>query len=349
MKQTALLLLLLFLFTRPVLAGPQSDNFELVEYGFGSGSVASASSDNYSLFGTVGEVSGGQANSLNYGVNDGLIFTMQANLPPAPTFTNPGDTYDRLHFAINTGSNPADTRFAIAISTDDFATDTRFIQNDNTIGDTLGSEDWQTYTEWGSGSGEYVTGLLQNTTYTVKVKAEQGNFTETDWGPTASVATSVPSLTFGVDSHTVTFDNLNSGNSYTDSTQTTTLTTSTNAYNGYVVNARALGPLTYESNTILDFISPNSAPTSWTGTGFGYTTDDSDLTGGTADRFTNGGPNYAGFTTSSPGDPVADHAGPVTTPITDETFTVSYRVTADSTQTAGTYSTTVMYIVVPEY
>lgn len=349
MKQLALILFSLFLFARPVLAGPQSDSYELVEYSFGSGSVASASSGNYFLFGSVGEVSGGQSNSLNFGVNDGLVFTMQANLPPAPTFTNPGDTYDRLHFVINTGSNPPDTRFAIAISTDDFASDTRYIQNDNTIGETLGDEDWQTYTDWGDATGEYVTGLSQNTTYTIKVKAEQGNFTETDYGPTASVATSVPSLTFGVDSHTVTFSNLNSGNSYTDSSQSTVLTTSTNAYNGYVVNARSIGPLTYDSNTIADYISPNSSPTSWSGLGFGYTTDDSDLTGGTANRFTNGGPNYAGFSTSSPGDPVADHAGPVTTPITDEEFTVSYRVTTNNTQTAGEYSTTVMYIVVPEY
>ncbi|MBI1863168.1 hypothetical protein HYS00_03540, partial [Candidatus Microgenomates bacterium] len=95
--------------------------------------------------------------------------------------------------------------------------------------------------------------------------------------------------------------------------------------------------------------SSNASPTSWSGVGFGYTTDDSNLTGGTVDRFTNGGPKYAGFGTSAPGDPVADHAGAITTPVSNESFTISYRVTGNVLTKAGTYSTTVIYTVVPTY
>jgi len=157
-------------------------------------------------------------------------------------------------------------------------------------------------------------------------------------------------LIFSVDSSTLNFDNLNAGNSYTDSGKTTVLTTSTNAYNGYVINARETQPLTATGvDTIADFGSPNSNPVAWAGYGFGYTTNDNDLTGGTADRFTNGGTNYAGFTTSSPGDPVADHPGPVTTAISNEQFTIGYKVAVQSTQKAAKYTTDRLYIVVPSY
>ncbi len=332
----------------PVLAGPSNGSYELIEYGFGSGGTSGSSNDDYSVNGIVGEINGANASNATYTVGSGLIFTHMANVPPAPGFTNPGNNYDRLQFILNTGDNPSDAEFAIAISTDDFVT-TRYIQNDNTIGNTLGVEDWQTYANWGSGTGEYVTGLIANTEYKIKVKARQGNYTESGWGPEAAATTDVASLTFSVSSNTVTFNNLNSGNSFTDSTQSTVLTTSTNAYNGYIVYGRTTSALTSNGNTIAHYGSPNSAPTTWGGTGFGYTTNDSSLTGGTANRFTSGGPNYAGFGNTAPGDPVADHAGPVTSSITNEQFTVSYRVTADSATKAGTYQTTIIYVVVPTF
>lgn len=339
----------LFLFgTVSVLAGPQSTTYELKEWGFGAGGTQGNTSPSYSMFGTVGEIDMGKSTSPSYGLNAGLVFTFQASVPPAPGFTNPGSNYDRLKFVLNNGSNPQDTTFAIAISDDDFAT-TRYIQSDNTIGTSLGSEDWQSYTDWGGATGEYVTGLARSTTYKIKVKAQQGIYTETPWGPVASASTVDPSLTFGIDSSTLTFNNLNSGNSYTDSSKSTVLTTSTNAYYGYIIYGRVTQPLTFSGSTIPHFGATNASPTTWTGTGFGYTTNDSSLAGGTADRFTNGGPNYAGFPASSPGDPVADHASPVLTAISNEQFTVSYRVTASATTNAGNYQTTVLYVVVPTY
>ena len=329
---------------------PSSTNFKIQEYNFGSGGTASASSSNFSMFGIAGQVEFGRPFSANFKAGTGLTYTMKASVSAAPTFTNPSNNYDRLKFTLTTGNNPSDYKYAIAISTDNFATDTRYIKSDNTIGTTLTNADFQTYTTWGGASGAYVTGLIQNTTYTIKVETRQGSYTEAEYGPTAQAATTTPSLTFSVNSSTLTFNNLNSGNAYTDSTKSTIVTTSTNAYNGYVVNARSTGPLTASGfGTIADYGSPNSTPTIWAGTGFGYTTNDSSLTGGTADRFTNGGPKYAGFTTSSPGDPVADHPGPVTTAISNENFTISYNVVTTQTQPAARYSTTVLYIVVPTY
>lgn len=348
----AVLILLLVSHLSPLIsyaAFPASDNYQIQEYSFGSGGTNNSTSESFGLYGVAGQVEFGRPSSTNFQMGSGLTYMLQANVPGAPTFTNPSDNYERLRFILNTSNNPADTTYAISISSDNFASDVRYIKSDNTIGTSLTNADFQTYANWGGASGEYVTGLAQNTTYTIKVKARQGDYTESEYGPTAQAATTTPSLTFSVDSNSVTFNNLNAGNSYTDTSKTTTLTTSTNAYNGYIVNARSTGPLTAGATTIADYGSSNASPTTWSGNGFGYTTNDSSLTGGTADRFTNGGPKYAGFTTSSPGDPVADHAGPVTSAILNEQFTISYRVQTSASQRAANYQTTVLYIVVPSY
>jgi len=338
-----------------VLAGPQSTTYELQQWGFGSGGDSGITSTNYSLFGTAGEIDSATAESTTYRNNPGLIFTMQSYVPPAPTFTNPGSNYDRLKIVINTANNPMDAQFTaqIALNTDTFWNNAQYVQNDGTVGPILGSEDWMKYStgafNWGGASGMYITGLTEGTVYKIRVKARHGNYTESGWGPSALAATVYPSLTFGIDAASITFSNLNPGNSYTDSSKSTVLTTSTNAYNGYIVYGRDTQPLTFNTNTIANYTSPNSSPTAWSGSGFGYSTNDSNLSGGTADRFTNGGPKYAGFGTSAPGDPVADHSGPILSPISSEQFTVSYRVTATSTTPPGPYQSTVLYVVVPTY
>lgn len=329
---------------------PSSTNFKLQEFGFGAGGTASSSSTNYSLNGIAGEVEFGRPSSTNFKMGSGLTYMMKANVPAAPTFTNPSTNYDRLKFVINQSNNPSDATYALQVSTSsDFSTNVSYVKSDNTLGAPLTIDDFKTYANWGGASGNYVTGLTQATTYYIRAKARQGSFTESEFGPSASVATSDSSLTFSIDNPSITFSNLNAGNSHTDSSKSTILTTSTNAYNGYVVNARETAVLTAPGATIPDFGSPNSAPASWSGYGFGYTTSDSDLTGGTADRFTNGGAKYAGFTTSSPGDPVADHPGPILTAISNEQFTISYRVSVSEIQKAAQYSTTILYMVVPAY
>jgi hypothetical protein len=327
-----------------------SETYQLKSYGFGSGGDSGLTSETYKAFGQTGEDGGEQLSSETMKANSGLIYAIQANIPPAPTLSNPATNYDRLKFILQTDSNPSDAQYAIQISTDDFISDIRYVQNDNTVGASLGSEDWQTYSAWGGASGAFVSRLTNNTTYKIRAKARVGNYTESGWGPASSaVKTSDPSLTFSLDSNTITFSNLSASNSFTDATKNTILTTSTNAYNGYIVYAKEAQPLTAPGSlTISDYGSTNTSPTTWSGNGFGYTTSDTDLTGGTNNRFS--GSKYAGFTTTASDNPVADHTGPVeNTAVSGEQFTVSYRVTTPSTQQAGTYNTTIQYIIVPSY
>ena len=332
-------------------AAPASTNFQLRDYSFGAGGTEQSDSTNFSLFGILGEVSQGDPSSTNFQILPGLPNTIMPALPPAPNFANPGSLYDRLRLIISIANNPDDTTYAVAITetSDTSWTNIRYIQSDGSIGTTLGLEDFLTYTAWGGASGSYITNLEPNTSYKVKVKARQGEFTETGWGPEATASTSVPSLSFGVDSDSIIFDDLNSFNSFTDSSKSTVMTTTTNAYNGYIVYGFATQPLTANSQTIPHYSSPNSAPTAWSGYGFGYSSGDSSLTGGTADRFTTGGPKYAGFTGTPPGDPIVDTPGPIVTPIIAQQFTVDYRVSADPNTPAGVYRSIIVYIIVPTY
>lgn len=187
------------LFPQLVLAGPATNNYELKEYGFGAGGTEWSSTSNYSLFGVAGEVDQGVGSTDNYQTLPGLTYTVQAALPPAPTVSNPADYYNKLQVVVNISDNPSDALYAISISTDNFSSDIRYVQSTNAVGSALGSEDWQTYTSWGSGSGFQVLGLSPGTTYYFRVAAKQGDFTETGFGPISSVATSNPSLTFDID------------------------------------------------------------------------------------------------------------------------------------------------------
>ncbi len=180
-------------------AQPASNNYKLNEFSFGAGGTQGSNSNNYSLFGVAGEIEQGQAASNTYKLNGGLTFMMQSEVPPAPTFTNPANYYNKLKLILNPGNNPSDSYFAIAISTDNFVADTKYIQDDNTVGSTLGTEDWQTYADWGMATGFNIINLIPGTTYTVKVASRQGNFTQSPFGPTSQASTINPTLTFDID------------------------------------------------------------------------------------------------------------------------------------------------------
>lgn len=180
-----------------LLVMPASTNYKLKDFGFGSGGVGNATAGSYSMSAIAGEQSGGQESAGGYTMGPGLFFTNQANVPLAPTFNNPSNYYNKLQIILDTSGNPTETKYAIAISADDFVT-TNFVKSDNTVGATLALTDYQTYATWGGASGFYVIGLAPNTTYTVKVKAMQGKFTETGYGPTATQATVSPTLSFAV-------------------------------------------------------------------------------------------------------------------------------------------------------
>lgn len=179
-------------------AFPASTNFQLKDYGYGGGGVANGTSSNYAIEGIAGEQNATKLDGTTYDLGPGLQFTNQANVPPTPTFVNTANYYNKLKLTLDTGSNPSDTRFAIAISTDNFVT-TNYVQSDSTVGAALGLEDYQTYSAWGGASGFNIIGLLASTTYKVKVKAWQGKFTETGFGPESSASTVGSRLSFDID------------------------------------------------------------------------------------------------------------------------------------------------------
>lgn len=193
MQRSSTILFALFLFVFPA-----SNNYALRDFTWGSGGTDASTSTSYALEGNLGELSSAGVQSGSYQVWPGLLFTQMSNVPSEPILSVTGEDYHRLHIIIDSANNPTDTEFAIAISDDDFVT-TRFVQSDNTVGSTLGDEDWQAYADWGGGTGEYIVGLDANTEYQVKVKARQGSFSESPWGPIAAETTDSLTLTFDID------------------------------------------------------------------------------------------------------------------------------------------------------
>jgi hypothetical protein len=164
---------------------------------------------------------------------------MIASVPAAPTFTNPSNYYNKLLIKINPIIDPSDFQYAVAISSDNFATDTEYIQADNTIGTNFSILSFRTFSGWGGTSGTTIIGLQQNTTYTVKVKARQGYYTESPWGPTAQAATINSTFSFSVASNNanpqlVAIGQINPATVVTSSDKVTA-TVSTNGTNGAIV------------------------------------------------------------------------------------------------------------------
>jgi len=162
-------------------------------------------------------------------------------------------------------------------------------------------------------------------------------------------------LEFSVDSLSVDLGILYSGNDWT-ATGTTILYATTSASNGYVITAWAAneGKLTTSTYEIIRWPYSNTTPATWAGNcwqnsecGFGYTTDDNNLSGGTSNRFATS-TKYAGFATSfASAEPVADADAPV--PNGDQ-HTITYRVSVSKTQEAAeNYSTTIYYICTAQY
>lgn len=178
---------------------PSSSNYKLNNYGIGTGGTSNSSSSNYKVNGISGEASIDATNSTNFKNQTGEKGTQQANVPTV-TLSNPANYYNKLLLVIGPQNNPSDATFAVAISEDNFAADTRYVKSDNTVGASLSFPiDYRTYASWGSASGINVIGLKPNTTYYVKAKAMHDEYTETGYGPVSSVATSPPQLSFDID------------------------------------------------------------------------------------------------------------------------------------------------------
>lgn len=125
------------------------------------------------------------------------------------------------------------------------------------------------------------------------------------------------------------------------------LTVTTNASSGYTVYVRYSDQPTSGSNTIDDHTGTNASPASFSSAGteaFGYTTNDSSLGTGTADRFTSSGGNKWGKFTSSNLEVAYSSSA-----VSSDTTRVGYQVGISGTTEAGSYTTTVILTALPAY
>lgn len=124
------------------------------------------------------------------------------------------------------------------------------------------------------------------------------------------------------------------------------LTVTTNASSGYTVYARYTAKPTFGSNTIADHTGSNSSPTSFSAAGtaaYGYTTDDSSLGTGTANRFTSSSNVWAAFTTTN-AEVAYNNAS-----ASSQTTCVGQQAGISGTTPAGAYTTSVIYTATPVY
>jgi hypothetical protein len=178
---------------------PATSNYKLNSYGFGSGGTAKSQTATYSLEGATGEFTGAPGSTVTGSTKPGYTQTQQANVPKLASLdNNGGQYYNKLRFIIDTQGNPSDAKYMLAVSTDNFATNTQYVQPDGTLTPTLTTANYQTYATWGGASGSLMIGLQPSTTYSVKLRATQGAFTESAYGPVVSQATAAPSLTFSL-------------------------------------------------------------------------------------------------------------------------------------------------------
>ena len=156
----------------------------------------------------------------------------------------------------------------------------------------------------------------------------------------------------------ITFDNLDLVNNFSDTDETKTkITVSTSATNGYVVTAWEDGLMTCAAcpgtPTIQNFYGTYAVPQLWSDVsyckdnsnycGFGFTSSDTTIEG--SDLYVSG-TKYAGFPN--------DAANPIRvmdydSPANGEDYDITYRISVLPTQQSGDYSTTVVYVVTAEY
>lgn len=114
------------------------------------------------------------------GSGSASVYTL-ANTPSAPTTSSP--TTSSLKVVVGQNSNPTNTTYSIYNNTA-----LKYVQANGSLAST---EVYQTYSAWGGSNGVTNTGLTENTSYTYKVKAKNGDGIATAFGAnSAAVSTS---------------------------------------------------------------------------------------------------------------------------------------------------------------
>jgi len=159
-------------------------------------------------------------------------------------------------------------------------------------------------------------------------------------------------LSFTINDTSIDFAELNFGNDFTDSANNT-LTITSSATNGVIITAFETQEMTLigNSNTIIDWTGDYSDPTPWAGDcmnnaqcGFGFTSSDTLVEG--SNRY-NGGLEYAGFPTATPASPI--RVADVSDPVNEWAEIITYKVSVSTSQAAGNYLTTIIYVATAQY
>lgn len=225
------------------------------------------------------------------------------------------------------------------------------------VGTTAGGTNVINWTNNSTATSISLTGLTLQTSKIYYVSVEAVDNAGNIGTPVTSSGQSVaPTLTFSFSPLSITFNNLNAGNSFTD-TQNTVITTSTNAYNGYIVNLFTTQDLTstlFPSDTIGGFTGGTyTTPAVYSSgdTGLGITSSAATVQGVNKFQPSGGiGTLYFPPSHTGPGNIIADHTANVSgSPISNEQFTITYKVITNSSQVAGPYSTTAVYTITPQY
>lgn len=210
------------------------------------------------------------------------------------------------------------------------------------IGTTAGGTDVRS---WTSASATSVTasGLSLRTQqrYYVSVRARDlaGNVSAVVTSAGQYVA---PVLVLSVSPGALVLGSLNASNGFV-ATGSLQVTATTNAHDGYDVTLTSASLLSSGSFSVAAYAGTWASPTAWSGTGFGFTSDDPDV----------GGANRFGAATKYAGVPVGQSAGVVVADRTtsedgalagaaalNDTWTLTFRLATSSTQVAGSYATT---------
>lgn len=120
----------------------------------------------------------------------------------------------------------------------------------------------------------------------------------------------------------------------------------TNSTSGYTISARYTGAPTSGIDTIADHSGTNASPTIFSSAGteaYGYSTNDTSLGTGTANRFTNGGQKWAAMTTAN-NEVAYEASGAAST-----TYRIGHQVGISVTTPGGIYQTTIIYTCTPIY
>ena len=190
------------------------------------GGLLDSASGNYSLMNSIGNISADPRNySTNYRLQQDPSVNFIAAQPGIQCFetttdgstnclTGPaelsggmvalcgtGGCYDKARFEVIVNSNPSDTLYTIAISTDGFVNDIQYIDGATFRPEAVGNHDINDFRTQAYWEAEVfnIQGLTSNTLYSIKISALQGDFTQSDYSIASNATTGIGAIFFDID------------------------------------------------------------------------------------------------------------------------------------------------------